>query len=57
MTEISRAFEWIAVAVLILAFLLAALAVTRLRGSARPTVRGDRRSPHGIRRGSLLVDV
>ena len=36
MTEISRAFEWIAVAVLILAFSLAVLAVTRdlVRGAA-----------------------
>ena len=36
MTEISRAFEWIAVAVLILAFSLAVLAVARdlLRGAA-----------------------
>jgi uncharacterized membrane protein len=46
MTEISRAFEWIAVAVLILAFSLAALAVTRdlVRGvAASVTYRQGRR--------------
>ena len=46
MTEISTAFEWIAVVVLILAFLLAALAVTRdlVRGvAASVTYRQGRR--------------
>ena len=46
MTEISRAFEWIAVVVLILAFLLAVVAVTRdlvRREAASITYRRGRR--------------